>query len=464
MCGIIGLFSKNDAVSLAIPMLEASQNRGQEAFGILTYGGKKGEHFHSYRYPGLVNVDGATVARLTGKVAIGHVRYGTNGGNHDYNIQPFLGKTKFGGIGIAHNGNLLNTDLIRKKHLEEGSIYQSSSDTEAILHLITKSAKETFTECLIDALTQVKGAYSLVILRDNSHIIGVRDPRGFHPLSLGKKDGCYMLASETCVWNEIGAEFIREIEPGEMIDISESGFLSSFPFPKKPCSHCIFEQPYFSHPTSVVDGLLVSESRYRSGKVLEKECGIKYVLPEGISAEDIYLVSAVPDSAVGAAEGFAKQTGCLRAKRGIIKSRSHAFKGRTFIEPTEEARELAVRRKYCVDSGIVKGQKVILIDDSIVRGTTMRRLVQMVREAGALEVHIRIAFPPFKYRCLYGIDTPADEELIASKMSIEEMRKFFNADSLAFISLDGLRHALGEDCPIEQSRFCTACSSKIYPE
>jgi amidophosphoribosyltransferase len=462
MCGIIGAFSKNDAVAEILSGLVSLQDRGKEAFGILTYGGKCGEHFHSHRDIGLVNVNRETYDRLTGNVAIGHVRYGTSGGSHAFNIQPFLGKTRFGGIGIAHNGNLLNTDMIRDLYFNEGSVYQSSSDTEAILHLIAKSKKETFMDCLIDALTQVKGAYSLVILTGKKEIIAVRDSRGFHPLSIGKKDGCYMVASETCVWRENkGAEFVREILPGEMIVLTADTIVSSFPFLKKPCAHCIFEQVYFSQPHSRVDGLLISQSRYRSGKVLAKEAPVAYNLPEGTPPEDAYFVSPVPSSGIGAAEGYARVLG-LRLKHALIRKRD--YKGRTFIEPTEALREEGVRKKYCTDDGILDGQKVILVDDSIVRGTTFKLLVKMVRDAGAKEVHIRIASPPFKHKCIYGIDTPTDEELIASKMEVEEMRKFFNADSLAFISLDGLRHALGEDTTIEKSRFCTACFSKIYPE
>ena len=461
MCGIIGAFSKDDAVSLVVSGLIALQHCGQETFGILTYEGKNRQRFHSHRDRGFVNVDQATIARLAGSVAIGHVRYGTSGGNHLRNAQPFFSETRFGGIGIAHNGNLLNADTIRADHLKRGSRFQSTSDTEVILDLITLSKKETFKESLIDALNKVRGAYSLLVLTEDKHIFCVRDPRGFHPLSLGKKDGYYMLATETCVWNEIGAEYIRELQPGEMIDITEFGYESSFPFEKKGCAHCIFRQVYFARPDSLVDGLQVSASRYRIGKVSAKEAGILYDLSEGLPVEDVYFVSPVPESGIGAAEGFAKQSG-LRLKRGLIRKRSYA--ARTFIQPSEELRVEGARRKYCTDNGVLAGKKVILVDDSIVRGTTFKLLVKMVREAGAKEVHIRISSPPFKHRCIYGIDTPSDEELIASRMDVEEMRKFFSADSLAFVSLDGLRHALGEDTPIEESRYCTACFSKIYPE
>ncbi|MCK9351424.1 MAG: amidophosphoribosyltransferase [Candidatus Paceibacterota bacterium] len=461
MCGIIGAFSKNDAASLVVSGLVALQHCGQEAFGILSYEGN-GERFHSHRDRGFVNVDSAILARLAGSVAIGHVRYSTSGGNHLRNAQPCFSETRFGGIGIAHNGNLLNADAIRTDNLRSGSRFQSTSDTEVILDLIAKSGKETFMESLVDALGKVKGAYSLVILTENRHIIGVRDPRGFHPLSLGKKDGCYLLATETCALNEIGAEFIREIKPGEMIDISEFGFLSLFPFEKKACAHCIFRQVYFARPDSLVDDLQVSASRYRIGKILAKESPVKYDLPDGLSASDVYFVSPVPESGIGAAEGYAKVLG-LRLKRGLIRKRSYT--ARTFIQPSEALREDGARRKYCTDNGVLFGKKVILVDDSIVRGTTFKLLVKMVRDAGAKEVHIRIASPPFRHHCVYGIDTPSDNELIASKMDIEEMRKFFNADSLAFISLEGLHYALGEqNYPKEKTRFCNACFTGNYPE
>ncbi|TRZ50917.1 amidophosphoribosyltransferase [bacterium] len=449
MCGIIGAFGKNEVASLAIQSLVALQHRGQESWGVLTYEGKDSQRFHSHRMRGFVEADIETIARLKGSVAIGHVRYGTSGGSNLRNAQPFFGETRFGGVGIAHNGNLLNTEEIRTFHLESGSIYQSTSDTEAILHLLSRSRKKTFEECLVDALNQVKGAYSLVILSEEGLLIGLRDPRGFRPLSLGKKDGCYLLASETCVWNEIGAEFIRELQHGEMVVVSHDTIESSFPFASKKCKHCVFEQIYFSRPDSMVDDLLVSSSRYRIGKVLAAE-----------APADADFVSPVPESGVASAEGYAKVSG-LRLKRGLIRKRS--YNARTFIQPTEDLRQEGVRRKYCPDPAILFGKKVVLVDDSVVRGTTFRLLVEMVREAGAIEVHLRIASPPFKHHCIYGIDTPSDGELLASTMSIEEMRKYFNADSLAFISLKGLHHALGEDICPSKSRFCNACFTGNYP-
>ncbi len=449
MCGIIGAFSKKDAAELVISGLIALQHRGQESWGILSYEGKDGERFHSHRARGFVESDAETLSRLKGNIAIGHVRYGTSGGNNLRNAQPFFGETRFGGIGIAHNGNLINTEEIRDFHLQGGSIYQSTSDTEVFLHLLSQSKKETFKECLTDALQKVKGAYSLVILTEEGNIIGVRDPRGFRPLSLAKKDGCFLLASETCAWNEMGAEFVREIQPGEMVFVSADAVESSFPFKKEKHANCIFEQVYFARPDSLIDDLLVSSSRYRIGKILAKEAPV--------SAD---FVSPVPESGVASAEGFAKVSG-LRLKRGLIRKRS--YNARTFIQPSEALREDGARRKYCPDPGVLSGKRVVFVDDSIVRGTTFRLLVQMAKEAGATEVHIRIASPPFRHHCIYGIDTPSDDELLASNMSIEEMRKYLNADSLAFISLEGLHAALGEEKFPECSRFCNACFTGKYP-
>lgn len=458
MCGIVGAFSKNnDVASLTVSMLTDLQHRGQATWGIVTYEGN-GERFHSHRDSGFIGEKPIPFELLAGSVAIAHVRYPTSGANNLRNAQPFFGETRFGGIGIAHNGNLRNAKEIRDSHLQEGIIYQSTSDTEVILHLIARSKKETFFECLIDALNQVKGAYSLVFLTEDRHIIAVRDPHGFWPISLGKKDGCYLVASETRVWNDPDMEFIREIEPGEMVDIFEFGYLSSFPFQKTPCSHCIFGQVYVSKPDSMIDKLLVSQSQYRTGKKLAEESPVVYNLSDGVPVEDSYFVAPVPESGIKAAEGYAKVLG-LRSKSGIIRK----WRARTFILPSQKLREEAARRKYCPDKGIVFGKNVIIVDDSIVRGTTLRVLVDMMRKAGAKEVHIRIASPPFKYCCQNGVDTPTTNELIASHMEIEEMRKYFNADSLAFLSLKGLHTAIGEHDFPKKTRFCDTCFSGIDP-
>jgi amidophosphoribosyltransferase len=449
MCGIIGAFGKTNVAGLVVQGLSALQHRGQESWGILTYEGKDGQRFHSHRANGFVEADAGTITRLKGLASIGHVRYSTAGGNNLRNAQPFFGETRFGGIGIAHNGNLINTEEIRMSHLKGGSIYQSTSDTEVILHLLSQSKKDTLADCLSDALSRMKGAYSLVLLSEEGYIIGARDPHGFHPLSIGKRDGCYMLASETCVWNEIDAEFVREIRPGEMVIVYPKRIQSSFPHAVSKCAHCIFEQIYFARPDSMIDDLLVSASRYRIGKILAAE-----------SPVEADFVSPVPESGVASAEGFSKISG-LRLKRGLIRKRS--YNARTFIQPSEALRQEGVRRKYCPDPAVLAGKKVVVVDDSIVRGTTFRLLVEMLREAGAAEVHIRVASPPFKCHCRYGIDTPSDNELLASKMDIEQMRKYFNADSLAFISLEGLHRALGEDKFPEETRFCNACFTGNYP-
>jgi len=450
MCGIIGVFGKTNVIQTVIDGLKALDNRGRQSWGIVTYAGKE-ERFHSKRDKGhLPKFDLETLARLKGTVGIGHNRYGTAGGNSSRNIQPFFEETRFGGIAIAHNGNLINAEQIRESHLQSGVGYQSTSDTEVILKLLLKSKKETIAECLVDALKQVKGAYSLIVLTEDGYMIGVRDPQGFHPLSLAKKDGYFLLASETCAWSEIDAEFVREIQPGEMVIVRPKRIESSFPFEPSKCAHCIFEQVYFARPDSMVDELLVTDSRYRTGKILAAEAPVlaDFVVP-------------VPESGISATEGFSKVSG-LRLKHGLMRKRI-SNDTRTFMEPSEALREEAVRRKYAPIRPILAGKRVAIIDDSIVRGTTFRVLVEMIREAGATEVHIRIASPPFKHHCIYGINTPSDKELLAPYMDIEQMRKYFNADSLAFISLEGLHRALGEDKFPASSRFCNACFTGKYP-
>lgn len=454
MCGIFGIFGTLDAARLTAIGLQALQHRGQEFHGIVTYEGGD-ERFHSHRDRGLVSFSQSTIERLNGDRAIGHVRYSTSGGNNSRNAQPFFAETKFGGIAIAHNGNLINAKEQRQILMQDGSIFQSSSDTEIVLHLIIRSKKESFLECLKDALRQVRGAYSLLILTEDGRIIGARDPQAFRPLSLGDYQGCPVLTSETCALENIGASFVRDINPGEIVVISKNGLESTSLFfgffLPQPTRHCIFEQIYFARPDSQVDGLRVSGSRARIGRQLAIEAP---VLAD--------IVVPIPDSGIKAAEGYAEELG-LSLRSGIIRNRDYK-EGRTFIQPTDALRQDGIRRKHSPDRAVLEGKRLVLVDDSIVRGNTLKKIVHMVRENGALEVHLRIASPPVTDPCFYGIDTPKKEGLLASRLSVEEMRIFLNADSLAFISLEGLHKAVGGEDSSLCTRFCNACFTGNYPE
>ncbi|AZS21251.1 MULTISPECIES: amidophosphoribosyltransferase [unclassified Caulobacter] len=425
-CGVFGVFGVRDAAAIAALGLHALQHRGQEACGIAAFDGNR---FHTERHMGHVG-DAFTgsdlVQRLPGNMAIGHTRYSTAGGSFIRNVQPMFADLETGGVAIAHNGNLTNFLTLRERLVQEGAIFQSTSDSEAILHLIARSRKAKIVDRFVDAISQIEGGYALVAIT-NKKMIGVRDPLGIRPLVLGDLDGKPVLASETCALDMIGARFVRDIEHGEMVVIEETGITSTKPFQTAPARPCVFEYVYFARPDSVVNGRSVYGVRKRMGMNLAKETGV-----------EADVVVPVPDSGVPAALGYAQQSG-LPFEMGII--RNH-YVGRTFIQPTQGVRELGVRMKHSPNRAILSGKRVVLIDDSIVRGTTSLKIVRMVREAGAKEVHLRSASPPIKWPDFYGIDMPEREQLLAANKSLEEMAKFLEVDSLGFLSVDGLYDAL----------------------
>jgi amidophosphoribosyltransferase len=447
-CGVFGVFGHEDAAKLTTLGLHALQHRGQEAAGIVTFDGK---HFNSERRMGLVGDNfskESVIDRLKGDCAIGHNRYSTTGDTVLRNVQPLFADLAGGGIAVAHNGNLTNAKALRTRLVNRGSIFHSTSDTESIVHLVATSEYRPVNDRLIDALRQVEGAYSLIALTKKK-LIGVRDPLGVRPLVLGSYDGAMVLASETCALDIIGAKFVRDVEPGEMVIITRKGVESLRPFPPAQKRFCIFEYVYFARPDSSVEGYSVTTARRRIGEELAKE------YPTNAD-----LVVPVPDSGVPAALGYAEQSG-IPFEFGII--RNH-YVGRTFIEPADSIRHLGVRLKHNANRAVLQGKRVILVDDSIVRGTTSTKIVQMVRDAGASEVHMRIASPRITNSCFYGVDTPETSELLAARLDLEAMRKMINVDSLSFISIDGLYRAMGEarrdnDMP----QFCDACFSGEYP-
>ncbi|MDJ1156970.1 amidophosphoribosyltransferase [Chelatococcus sp. SYSU_G07232] len=447
-CGVFGIFGHPDAAAITALGLHALQHRGQEAAGIVSFDGKR---FHSERRHGLVGdnfSDRSTIERLAGSVAIGHVRYATTGETVLRNVQPLFAELGGGGFAVAHNGNLTNALTLRRELVRDGAICQSTSDTEVILHLVARSRRTRFVDRFIDALRQIEGAYSFVGLT-NKKLVGARDPLGIRPLVLGELDGRYILASETCALDIIGARFIRDVENGEIVVISDTGLESIKPFPPQPMRPCIFEYIYFARPDSIVHGRNVYEVRKRMGAELAREAP---------AAADV--VVPVPDSGVPAAIGYAQSCG-IPYELGII--RNH-YVGRTFIQPTQSVRELGVRMKHSANRGAVAGKRIVLVDDSIVRGTTSVKIVKMMRDAGATEVHFRIASPPIAYPDYYGIDTPVREKLLAATHSLEEMRAYIGADSLAFLSVDGVYRAVGYEgrdpvCP----QFTDHCFTGDYP-
>ncbi len=447
-CGVFGVFGQADAAALTALGLHALQHRGQEAAGIVTF---DGNHFHSHRAMGHVGDNfgsEAVIQLLPGSAAVGHNRYSTTGATVPRNIQPLFADFESGGFAIAHNGNLTNAGQLRRRLIGRGCLFQSTTDTEVIIHLIAISEFNTVVDRLIDALRQVQGAYSLVAMTDDS-VIGLRDPMGVRPLVLGALDGGHILASESCALDIIGAEFVRDIEPGELLLIDAAGVHSLKPFAATPPRFCIFEYIYFSRPDSKVEGVGVYEARKRIGAELARESHI---------AADV--VVPVPDSGVPSAMGYAAEAG-LPYELGII--RNH-YVGRTFIEPTDSIRHLGVKLKHNANRDIISGKRVVLIDDSIVRGTTSTKIVEMVRGAGATEVHMRIASPPTMHSCFYGVDTPERDALLAANNDVGEMAKLIGVDSLSFITIDGLYRAMGEngrnsDAP----QFCDACFTGDYP-
>jgi len=447
-CGVFGVFGHVDASALVALGLHALQHRGQEAAGIVAY---DGEQFHAHRGMGHVSDNFGSkevIGRLPGHAAIGHVRYATTGEVAIRNVQPLFADFEFGGLAICHNGNLTNSYHLRRQLVRRGSLFQSTGDTEVIVHLIATSLKGSVEERVVDALRQIEGAYSLVALSQGG-LVGVRDPLGVRPLVLGRLGESWILASETCALDIIGADFVREVEAGEIVVINESGVRSIRPFGRYARRFCIFEYIYFARPDSVVEGQSVYEARKRIGAELARENHI-----------DADIVIPVPDSGVPAAIGYAAESG-IPFELGII--RNH-YVGRTFIEPTDQIRHLGVKLKHNANKSNLKGKRVILVDDSIVRGTTSTKIVEMVRNAGATEVHMRISSPPTAHSCFYGIDTPERKNLLAAKYSIEEMAEFIGCDSLAFISIDGLYRAMGLiGRDNKRPQYCDACFTGDYP-
>jgi amidophosphoribosyltransferase len=451
-CGVFGVFGgvfgNEDAAALTALGLHALQHRGQEAAGIVTY---DGTHFHSERRLGLVgdNFNKADViARLKGRIALGHNRYSTTGDTILRNVQPLFADLDTGGFAVAHNGNLTNALTLRRELISSGAICQSTSDTEIILHLMARSQRRRVIERFVEALRQIEGAYALVCLT-NDMLIGARDPIGIRPLVLGRLGGGYVLASETCALDIVGAEFVREIENGEIVTITADGVESHRPFPKRPARPCIFEYIYFARPDSIVGGRNVYELRKQMGVQLAREAPAK---------ADVII--PIPDSGVPAAIGYAQESG-IPFELGII--RNH-YVGRTFIEPEQRIRQLGVKLKHSANASAVRGNRVVLIDDSVVRGTTSKKLVQMMFEAGAREVHLRVSSPPITHPDFYGIDTPRPTELLAANMSVEEMRAFTGCTSLAFLSVGGIYRALGvERRDSRAPQFTDHCFTGDYP-
>ncbi len=454
-CGVFGLWNSTDAAALTALGLHALQHRGQEATGIVAY---DGQHFHMHRGLGLVGDnfgDAKVIAGLPGTHAIGHNRYATTGDTVLRNVQPLYADFEFGGLAVGHNGNLTNAHALRRALVRRGCLFQSTTDSEVFIHLIAISLYSTVVDRLIDALKQVVGAYSLIAL-SNEALIGARDPLGVRPLILGRltggegpAGGGWVLASETCALDIVGAEFVRDVEPGEVVVINDQGVHSIRPFSRVRSRFCVFEYIYFARPDSVVEGAPVYEARKRIGRELARESGI----PADV-------VVPVPDSGVPAAMGYSLESR-LPFELGII--RNH-YVGRTFIEPTDQIRHLGVKLKHSANRPILEGKRVVLVDDSIVRGTTSRKIVEMVRAAGAAEVHMRISSPPTTHSCFYGIDTPEREKLLAARHDVEAMAQLIGADSLAFISIDGLYRALGHaGRNPEAPHFCDACFTGDYP-
>src|SRR5471030_322003 len=448
-CGVFGIFGHPEAAAITALGLHALQHRGQEAAGIVSFDAGR---FHSERRLGLVGDTFSrreVIERLPGTVAVGHVRYSTTGATILRNVQPLFAELNAGGFAVGHNGNLTTGLTLRRELVRGGAMMQSTTDTEVILHLVAQSKRSHFIDRFIEALRAIEGAYSLVSMT-NKKLIGARDPLGIRPLVLGELDGCPILASETCALDIIGAKYVRDVNPGEVVVFDEQGTQSHKPFPPMPPRPCIFEYIYFSRPDSIVGGRSVYDVRKAMGAELASESHI-----------DADIVVPVPDSGVPAALGYSRESG-LPFELGII--RNH-YVGRTFIEPTDQIRHLGVRLKHNANKADLVGKRVILVDDSIVRGTTSTKIVEMIRHAGAREVHMRVSSPPTSYSCFYGIATPSRDQLLAARFDVEEMAKFIGVDSLAFLSIDGLYRAMGEAGGRDPlaPRFCDACFSGDYP-
>ena len=447
-CGVFGIFGHKDAAAHTALGLHALQHRGQEAAGIVAFDGRQ---FHSHRALGHVGESFGkedVIATLPGAAAIGHNRYSTSGDTVLRNVQPLFADLESGGFALGHNGNLTNALEVRRELVHRGSLFQSTTDTEVIIHLIATSRYSSVVDRMVDALRRLTGAYSLVAMTNES-IIGLRDPHGVRPLVLGEHDGAHILASETCALDIIGARFVRDVAPGEVVVLDRDGVHSSMPFAAVERRFCIFEYVYFARPDSIVEGANVYQARRRIGAELARERPV-----------DADIVIPIPDSGVPAALGYARESG-IPYELGII--RNH-YVGRTFIEPSDRIRHLGVKLKHNANREVIDGKRVILVDDSIVRGTTSTKIVEMVRNAGAAEIHMRISSPPTRHSCFYGIDTPERSQLLAARHDVPAMAKEIGADSLAFLSMDGLYSAMGEaKRDPDNPQYCDACFSGEYP-
>jgi len=441
-CGVFGVFDHPEAANLTYLGLYAQQHRGQESAGIVS---TDGHNFNSHRGMGLVAdiFQKRDIKHLTGRSSIGHVRYSTSGESGLRNCQPFSFEYAHGGIAMCHNGNIVNAPELRKELEKAGSIFQSTSDTEVLIHLVARSDGDTTQARLTEAVNKLAGGFSLLVLTETK-LIGVRDRNGIRPLVLGKLDNSYVLASETCAFDLIGAKYERDIEPGEMVIIDGNGIQSLRPMENATPKFCVFEYVYFARPDSTLEGVNVYHARYQIGVELAKE-----------SPAEADIVVPVPDSGVPPAMGYAEASG-IPFQMGLI--RNH-YVGRTFIEPQQSIRNFGVKLKLNPNRNLIAGKRVVLVDDSIVRGTTSRKIVEMVRAAGAAEVHMRISSPPTRFSCFYGIDTPNSEELMANRMDLDEMCKAIGADSLGFVSFDGMYRAVGKP----REGHCDACFSGDYP-
>jgi amidophosphoribosyltransferase len=441
-CGVFGIFGHPEAANLTYLGLYALQHRGQESAGIVA---ADGHRMRVSRAMGQVAdaFDEQTLEKLAGHLAIGHTRYSTAGESKIENAQPFLIDCAHGQIAVAHNGNLVNAGELRDRLVQSGSIFQTGSDTEVVLHLYARSKAPSVEEALVESIAQLSGAFSLVLLTKN-RLIAARDPHGFRPLAIGRLGDAWIVCSETCALDLIGATYERDVEPGELVIISDGGLRSLRLFPRSQLSQCIFEHVYFARPDSYVFGRSVNEVRTELGRILARE-----------APAPVDVVVPIPDSGVCAAVGFAEESE-LPLQMGLI--RNH-YVGRTFIQPQQSIRHFSVRVKLNPVRSILEGKRVVLLDDSIVRGTTSRKIVRMVKAAGAREVHLRISCPPTISPCFYGVDTPSKSELIAATHSMDEIRKYVEADSLAYLSLAGLRSAVGS----QQNDYCTSCYTGVYP-
>jgi len=441
-CGVFGIFGHPEAANMTYLGLYALQHRGQESAGIAASDGTQVRISREMGYVADV-FDSETLSKLHGSLAIGHVRYSTAGESKLLNAQPILIDCAHGQIGICHNGNIVNARELRDDLVRRGSIFQSNSDTEVILHLYARSRAASVEDAIVESVAQVQGAFSLAMLTKDK-LIAVRDPHGFRPLALGRLDDAWVVASETCAMDLIGATYVRDVEPGEVVVISAAGLRSMKPFPPAPLAHCIFEHVYFARPDSYVFGRSVNEVRTELGRIMAREQPV-----------DADVVVPVPDSGVCAAMGYAEQSG-VPLRMGLI--RNH-YVGRTFIQPQSSIRHFGVKVKLNPVRSILAGKRVVLVDDSIVRGTTSRKIVRMVRAAGAKEVHVRISCPPTISPCFYGVDTPSASELIAATHTVPEIREFLEADSVAYLTLEGLMSAVGSS----RGSYCSSCYTGVYP-